>query len=572
MAEPADIQLHVKRALTDSGYFARNIFGWNFDETGEQEKINVGTGGIRPYGPHQEMMEALDGEERFVHIEMPRGSYKSTALQSYMGRLICANPDIRIMYFARTDSLALEKSMALRNAMEMDAVTEVFGPQKNEGTWEQRRWTVATRRQKNLQNATFSAWSQDSMPTGGRANVVIVDDWIDQKDLHTPEANEKSKKIFRYLAPFVAKGGKLVVVGTRYGEDDIYSELLENPLYHPPTGKTLIVGAGVEVIKNDKGHLDLVEAEGGLTFPHQTMDFLRSKLLQMAAAGEFYEFSCQYLNEVPSGAGNVFRRWMFKPINWKHDMEGLSGFLLTDTATSQEDEGCHSVVAYIGLDSADNYYVLDVRAGHWSPHEFVEQFFDVLEHWQQRVNHVGEVWEDISLTTVFNYAIEQNSRSRRTKLRPISIKRYASKAKKARIMRLHGPMSEGKFFVCNTVPRTFDDNTGTHPMFDPEGFFDPKAKIKQPSGELVNQFVKLGSYGKMDIADALAMALEYEKKKNRALKRYCQYRPYTGGRRRNRRGGIPQQRADDYHQRTYGQDAPGKGWWDSVTGNLYHDE
>ena len=553
-----------QRCLSDTGFLARNLLGWDYDEGPDHQKLNPGEGGIRAEGSHQQIVEILDDRAtRYKFIQAPRGSYKSTILQAFIIRQILLNPDVRVMYASATNALVEDKSDAIRKSLESENVARWFGQQKG-APWESTRFTVAGRQQATLQNPTFSGFSMESMPAGGRANIVICDDLINQEWCASPKMVEKSKRQWAMIQPFVAKGGILIVVGTRYGADDLYNDLELSPMFQEPMGRTIILGAGVTISKNEKtGTLKLEEADGGLTFPHMSMDFLNEKFAGMVMAGKYYEFSCQYLNIVPSNTGSMFHRWMFQPIPWRQDMSGLSGYLLTDTAVSKRDEGCYSVLAYVALDALDNIYVMDVRMGHWDQKTFCDQFFDLLEEWMPKLNHCGEGWEDIALATSFEFSVREYARQRRIRLNPIRTKRLAADSKPMRIQRLHAPMHDRKFFVVNTVPKTFDDLEGKRVLWDPEGFLDARTRIRQPDGELVQEFVRFRASGvKNDLADTIAMILEYEKVHGK-LKRYFSFKPS----RKPAPTSLTDARRREYHAANYAPQAE-PDWWSKTMRDL----
>lgn len=548
----------VSQCLTDTGFLARQLLGYNYDEDAATgRKVNVGKGGIVDHGKTKEIITLLDSDLQFVLIKAPRESRKSTILQAFCVRQILRNKNVRICYIGRTDGITLGKALAIRAQLEREEVVALFGPQKG-SKWEETEFTVVQRDAIGLQNATFTAFSMDSFPTGGRFDFVILDDFIDHTNVNTPEQNKKSKEKWAMLQPFMAAGGRIIVVGTTWADDDLYAILEASPLFQPPNGGSVICGAGVRVITDTTGKLDLEVADGGITFPHLTVDYLRKKLHGMALEGKVDHFCRQYLNEATSRSTTAFHRTYFQPLMWGDDMQALSGYLLTDTATSMEDEGCYSVIAYAGLDASDNLYLLDLRVGHWEADEFKDQFFDVLEDWQKRVNHCGEAWEKIALTTAYRSAIESDSRARKTRLRTIEMPRPPKSQKWGRIMRLQPVMRNKHFYVVNTVPRTFIDVDGTKPLWNPEGHFDTIFKRWVASGELVDEFVKANA--KRDIPDALAMILEYEKIGNNRYRRLCAYKPYTP---RKTPASLTEQRKSDYHASEYHHPANGD-WWEST--------
>jgi len=556
-------QHFIRRVLTDTGFCARNLLGYNYDEeAGTGRHLRVGKGGIVEHGKTQEIVELLDSNKQFVLVLAPRESRKSSILQAFCVRQILRNKNIRICYIGRTNPIVAQKALAIRAQLERidrdPALRHLFGPQIGD-KWEETEFTVAQRDMPGLQNATFTAFSMDSMPTGGRFDIVILDDFIDDTNVATTEQNKKSKEKWATLQPFMASGGRILVVGTRWADDDLYAMLEASPLFAPPHGESIVVGAGVYVTVTPDGRPDLEISPDGITFPHLTREYLLQKLHGMAVEGKYDHFIRQYLNETTSRYGTAFERKHFQPLGWGADMASLSGYLVTDTATSQEDEGCYSVIGYVGIDGSDNLYLLDLRVGHWSPDDFKDHFFAVLEEWQDKVNHCGECWEKIALTTVFISAIQDDSRARKTRLRTIEMKRPSRSHKSARILRLHPHLRNRRFWVVDTVPKTFVDIDGTKSLWDPEGFFDQQLKQWVGSGELVDEFIKPGA--KKDIPDALAMILETERIGRDRHRRLCAFRPYTP----RRKTGLTEARASAYHTDQYPSSAV--DWWDK----LHHD-
>lgn len=544
----------LRGILNDTGKLARDLLGYNYDEIAGGHRVNVGTGGIVPFGKTQEIVELMDDDSlQFKLVMAPRDARKSTLAQCFAIRRILKNPNIRIFYAGRTDDIVRNKSIAVRKQMLRPEIEAIWGPQQGD-KWDEVEWTVAGRSNHGLQNATFTAFSQDSIPTGGRCDVLLLDDFIDHTNVTTAEQNRKSKEKWGLLQPFIASGCEVIVLCTLWADDDLNSSLRSNKLFAPPTGGQIVCGAGVRVVRDGGGGLDLEVLDGGLTFPHMTLDYLRKKLHAMALDGDYRSFVRQYLNESPDIDGIGFRRQDFQAIKWGSDMEQLSGYLLTDTAIGKKDSACYNVLAYVGIDPNEHFYLLDLKVGRWEPSEFKDEFFDMLERWQPKVNHCGEVWEQVALATAYRDSIEHDSRARKTKLHTLEIPRPSTSHKADRIKRLQPVMRGRRFFVVkDTMPKSFQDNGNEKVLFDEVGFYDATRTVFAPGGELVEQFVKESA--KKDIPDALAMVLEWNKKTQR---RYCNYKawkPKTKGR------SLTDQRDSAYHADRYGAALSGD-WWE----------
>lgn len=554
-----------KRVLSDTGILARELLGYTYDEDEGGRRLNVGKGGIVPYGKHQEIVELLD--DRSLHYKLilaPRASRKSTILQAFCVRQILRNPDIRIFYGARTDAMVQEKALAIRNQLERKEVTAVFGEQVGM-PWEADRFSVVGRKHVGLMNPTLQTFSFESIPHGGRANIIILDDFIDETNCTNQEQLEKARRKWHSIQPLLEAGGQLIVVGTVWDDEDIYYDMEGSQLFSKPDGGQIVTGAGVRLFYNNDGDLLLEEEEGGITFPHLTVEFLTRKLWGMMRKGQSpIHFIRQYLNQRTEENASWFHREDFRSVKWDHTMEQLTGYLLTDTATSKKKEGCYSVIAYVGLDAHDHIYVLDCRVGHWDQNEFIENFFSVLELWQPRVNHAGECWEKAQLADVYMDAVTNDSRARKTRLRPITMTRGTqSDSKPNRILRLQHPMRNRRFWVVDTVPQTFDDIDGPKELWNPIGYHDPRSGKRLPSGELVDEFLRKAA--KKDVADTLAMILEYQFVRGRKPQRICSYKEW---RPKDRPRPLTEQRQEAYRAAEYSQEPTGQDWWDRTLNDI----
>jgi len=186
----------------------------------------------------------------------------------------------------------------------------------------------------------------------------------------------------------------------------------------------------------------------------------------------------------------------------------MNGWILTDTAASDSDTACYGVVAYVLMDQSGVVYVADVRAGRWSPLSFLDAFFSVLGRWQPRVGaHRGETFESIGLNMVYAPLLKMAAQQRGFTLNIIPIPRpgKAEHAKLERIKRLAPRVANGQLFVLDSVPKVFVDSEqgGEKLLWSPDGGKLPDGSLC-PAGELVDEFVKLGSWPMKDIADCLA--------------------------------------------------------------------
>jgi len=489
--------MFMQRALSDTGFFCRHVLGWNYDQDESTNELkNVGSGGVRSDGPHRQMTDFLDNDtgKRWKHLEAPRGSYKSTILQGYMIRRVLRDPNCRVLYGMHTIKAADKKLQAIKKQFESnETLLKVFGDVRGV-PWQGNAFNISGRTLTGLQEYSFQATAPDAPVTGGHFDVIVFDDVVVKENSNTAEKVQKILDMYRFALPLLSAGGTLIIVGTRYFDGDLYGYILGN---QKQDFDVLILDSGVDITKKETGEWSLT---GTPMFKHQSITYLEQQLRGM----DYVEFCSQYLNRIVSGISNPFRREQFLQVRWDDWMSNLTCYVLTDTATSDKEEACHSVVALVGLDSDDVAYLLDLSVGHMSVWEFVESFFAMIEKWEGRVPIRAQLFEKIALNTVFRALIDEEAKRRKVKLNIVDVARGVGEpSKNQRIRALQVRFENNKFRVVDTVPRTFVDNGQIKTLFHPEGHINDKG-IPLPDGELVLQLVRFPRYSKNDIADAIA--------------------------------------------------------------------
>lgn len=493
------IEDFIRRCEEDTGFLCRYVLGMDYDEAEGphgKERINEGSGGIRKDGPHRLMTDFVDAPKPRKMLQAPRGSYKSSIIQGRVIREILRNPNARIALGMNKKDNAGEKARAIRQQLEFNPKIKRFWGDQVGDRWESTRFTVAGRTDHSLMEPTVTCFSLESPITGGHYDLVILDDIVDHLNVRTREGIEKTQVVWQQCSPLMVQGGQLIVIGTRYHHADLYGEIEDN---HPYYDK-LILDCGMEVEKDEEKGIYVLR--GTPLFPHLTKERLDTEL-----ATGFDYFMCQYMNRVSMGANQPFTRDMFKNIRLGQlKLEKMSGYILTDTAVSEREEGCYNVIAYGCLDEADNFYLLDMRVGHWHIKQFEEHFFEMLTYWSSKTNHRAEVFEKIAYNVALCAGIEREASRRGIRTHIVHSSRKSSdQSKNQRIMRLQSRFQNGKFYVADSVPRFYTDieKTGIQTLYDPEKY-QKNTEMPLPDGELVLEFINFPRWPKKDIPDALA--------------------------------------------------------------------
>lgn len=508
----------LRRALSDTGFLARNVLGMDTDRDERGNPIGTpGNGGIRSYGPHQEMVEFLDSSPYSHRVLLaPRYSYKSSLIQAFIIRKILAHPNISILLFMHEQSIAETRCRLIRNTLANNPVIkELFGNLVGP-SWQQASFITSLRTDTTLQSPTLWVASPQKIPTGGRPNLVIFDDVVSDQNFRTERSRGRVIECFERSLSLGSRGEVYIDVGTPYHDKDGHQWCLDAG-WHGLTHLDI----GFDVVTNPDGTLSL-EGEG--RWPHLSKEFLERKL---RSGMTFQTFMSQFKLRVVGGLNEAFARHQFQPIQWNEKMQGLTGYLLTDVAPSGNPDGALNVLLYVGVDERDNLYMLDCEIGFWKMYEFVDRYLLMLQRWQHKVNHRLEMWEHGLAYLSYHQHILIEARKRNVRVRFVADRRNQSaQSKDVRIASTQGRFQASQVFVVSTMPRTWQAEQGPKTLWDPEGHIDTTG-ARLPGGELVQQFVRFPHHPRKDIPDAFSLVNALDKETQRRV--VCYAKPANSG-------------------------------------------
>ncbi len=186
---------------------------------------------------HRRWYRALDTHKRILFLA-PRSHGKTqSASRVLVLQRILANRNIRILLLSLTsdsakDSLSMVKADLENNAAIVGdwAVDAEGGEIRSKGAWGSTQITV--RRAKNLRDPTLRARGWSSAVTGGRYDLIIVDDIEDDKTvLNAAQRRKTINRIRATVVPLLDTDGQIVFIGTRKHADDAYNALINDPTY-----------------------------------------------------------------------------------------------------------------------------------------------------------------------------------------------------------------------------------------------------------------------------------------------------------------------------------------------------
>ncbi len=238
---------------------------------------------------------------------LPRGHGKSECIDmNYLSWLIGKYPDIHINIVTKTASLSEEILLALMTRLESDdRYREISGDLKPINP---RKWTtkeLIANRHEISKNPTIKATGLMGAITGGRSDLIVCDDIIDEENVRTPLQFEKVLTWHnKVLSPTLYPWGGEIIIGTRWHYADLYAELMKQYPYD---------------IKR------AIQPDGTALWPsYWSLQKLEEKRREIGTI----IFDCQYQNDPTSMEGSLLKSkwltpWDQRPPTYCHYYAGI---------------------------------------------------------------------------------------------------------------------------------------------------------------------------------------------------------------------------------------------------------
>lgn len=284
-----------------------------------------------------------DKNKKFLLL-WPRGHGKTTTIILYILWLIGNYRNIHINIVTKTASLAEEILTAIITYIESDErYRQVFGNLKPA---QSKKWTsreLIVDRGEISKDPTLKATGLMGPITGGRSDLIVCDDIIDEENIRTHLQIEKVETWFnKVLIPTLYPWGGIIVIGTRWSYADIYAGLLEK--------WSQDVKQAIEVVDGKQ--------TGNVLWPeYWPLEKLKERRDEIGSI----IFDCQYQNDPTGMEGSLLKvkwlqPWSSPPPHWCEYYAGL------DPSLGEHDYFGIATLAYDRKSS--RCYLVDVWAEH----------------------------------------------------------------------------------------------------------------------------------------------------------------------------------------------------------------
>lgn len=388
-----------------------------------------------------------DGSNKLILI--PRNHLKSTIISvAYVLWRIVRNPAIRILLCSAVQKDACKFLRAIKWQLMNNKKFKEFWPNvcvtqemiaQNKVIWTQKEITIPREVVYEAGESTVEAMGVGGNLVSRHYDLIIGDDLVNNKNSRTPNLLEDTIEWFQNANSLQDPvTGEVVVVGTRWDYNDLYSHLI--------------------VEHNQSYALYFATAygkDGEVFFPKK---FSREKIAELRRSHGPYKFSCQYLNQPVDKETQTFKAsWLqfYEVIGATGPIDSRGRPLLPDgfswhfyaamDVAITEEDGDETVVAVVAVNDKNDWYVQDIFTAQFGQIEkLVDLIFEVQRKYPEIIQFGVETrgWQ----RTVASGAYEQ-MRKRNVWLSIQELKSESNVSKAARIMRLVPRCAAGSMFL-----------------------------------------------------------------------------------------------------------------------------
>lgn len=336
---------------------------------------------LKPPWFHQRWYSTFDNPayDR-VYLPGPREHAKTSTVLTYVLRRLAENHQLRVGIISGTDRLAMNFMNEVKHELTSNwALMRDYnkGLAMQGDKWTEHDLVLADAREgpNGISGKDVSLFSvgRGSQISSRHCDLLVVDD-IEQADTVRSEEVRKGTREYwaREVSPVLSPGGKLIVLGSRKHYDDLYSHLI--------SGDTDITGEGAIWYTEDCAKS--VWRDGMEGVPIWPEFWSLERLLRRKAELDRVDVLAwpqEYLNE-PRPSNDQ----MFDPDQWpiyKKVPFGLAIIQYWDLAISEKTSSDYTVGITIGVDPANNVYILELQRGHWDFNRTLALIEDMGKRW-----------------------------------------------------------------------------------------------------------------------------------------------------------------------------------------------
>jgi phage terminase large subunit-like protein len=311
-------------------------------------------------------------------VLLPRDHKKSKCIAYRCAWEIVRNSAITILYVSATALLAEKQLKSIKDILTSEIVSYYWPDLVNPQEGKRERWTVdeisvdhPIRKAEGVRDATVKAAGLTANVTGLHCQIAVLDDVVVPDNAYTTLGRDQVRSFYSQLSSIETTGAREWCVGTRYHPGDLYKDLTDmTEIYETEEGEEIedqVYEVFQRVVETDGEFLWPKQRRAdGKTFGFDARELARKKAKYLDTS----QFYAQYYNN-PNAVENQsidrsrFQYYDKEKLNsvngdWYIGDEPISVFAAMDFAYTIGTKSDFTVIAVIGVDEQNNYYILDI--------------------------------------------------------------------------------------------------------------------------------------------------------------------------------------------------------------------
>lgn len=420
--------------------------------------------GQKPAAHHRliirELQAVADGETDRLLLFLPPGSAKSTYASVLFPAWWLAQGDNQaIIAASHTAMLAEGFSRRVRGLVQEHSATLGIGV-ANEAV---ELWSTT-------RGGQYRAAGVGGAITGFRASLSLNDDLVKSRaDADSETYRDRTWEWWMNdLSTRLKPGAPVIVIGTRWHQDDIYGRLLER---QADKWKVLSLPALAEGPSDPLGR-----TPGQPLWADDGYGYADDLALKKATSDARTWSALFQQNPVPDN-GSYFKAEWLRPVPTLPPRSSLRIFMGSDYAVTANG-GDHTAHVVLGVDSDDKLYVVDVWRGQTSSDVWIEAWCDLVLQWKP----MGAAEENGQIRGAIGPWLDRRQRERRAYCARTQFPTKGDKAIRAQSIR--GRCALGGLYIPSDAPWRADFEAEL--LSFPAGKWDDQVDALSLAGQLLD--------------------------------------------------------------------------------------
>lgn len=283
------------------------------------------------YEPYQDAwVEALETMNRVV-IVCPPDTYKSTTVQHFIERQLGKDRNTRILWLMNAGDQAMKRVMTVKQTIQSNNIYKAAFDVAEDTEAQWTNSVLFVLRDLTAADPSLMGAGLNGPYQGLHFNIIVIDDPTDQEDVRSPATMElQEQKIRGVVLDRLLEGGRIVVILTRWGENDLV------PVF---------ASMGFEIIE-----MPVVgEYPWGPTLSPQRFSPQRVEELHRDKRDDL--FNLTYMCDTRAAKGNIIKRDHIQFYDPREvDFGHLYFFMGIDPAATEKTYSDYSAISVVGLD------------------------------------------------------------------------------------------------------------------------------------------------------------------------------------------------------------------------------